>query len=461
MFLVRKWHIPYFGQENTKRNEVNRCFHHIIFNIKRSIAQTDKRWIKHQINTLSGTTMHGRGYVNKGGERAAGYISKTLQSFGLQSFNSDANYFQSYTFPVNTFPGNVLLKINRTVLEPGTDFLVHASSSSYITGDNTVKLHRINLEDVKDSASWTEVKAGFRPNEGYFLKHADTVTKYLKFSIRSFAREFPADLFIIPVHGKMTWFACTEQTPATILYVQDTVLPRHPRKAAADIEAKFNPAFKTQNIIAYVPGTEKPDSFMVFSAHYDHLGMMGKNALFPGAHDNASGTALVMSLARYFSAHPQRYSVVFMFFSGEEAGLLGSSYYVKHPLFPLEQIRFLVNLDMTGDATNGITMVNAYDNNDEYELMQKINEEKGYIPKINKREQTHNSDHYSFCEKGVPGIFIYGMGTKPYYHDVFDVAKEISLENIDGLGNMLIDFTTQLSGTNKINPVSTTTPKRR
>ena len=408
-------------------------------------AQTDKRWIKHQISTLSGATMHGRGYVEKGGDRAAGYISRTLQSFGLSAFSKDGSYFQPYTLPINTFPGHVLLKVNKTVLVPGVDFLVHASSSSFNTGESTIKVHRINLEDVKDSASWAKSKAHFNTGDAYFLKNTDTIIKYLKFTTRSFAKEFPAGLYILPIKGKMTWFTSTEPSSATIVYVQDSVLPNHPRKAAADINAKFVPAFKTQNVIAYVKGTEQPDSFIVFSAHYDHLGMMGKEAVFPGAHDNASGTALVMSLARYFSTHPQRYSIAFMLFSGEEAGLLGSKYYVKNPLFPLSNIRFLINLDMTGEAANGITMVNAYTQDKEYDLMAKLNTQKNYLPKINKREQTQNSDHFSFCNKGVPGIFIYANGTKPYYHDVFDVAKEISLDNIDNLGNLLVEFAGEMS----------------
>jgi hypothetical protein len=104
---------------------------------------------------------------------------------------------------------------------------------------------------------------------------------------------------------------------------------------------------------------------------------------------------------------------------------------------------------MTGDATNGITMVNAPQNEHEYNIMSKINTEKGYLPEIKKRDQTRNSDHYSFCDKGVRGVFIYGNGTKPYYHDVFDVAKEISLEHIDDLARLLIDFTAEESGSKK------------
>src|SRR5690606_3298622 len=142
--------------------------------------------------------------------------------------------------------------------------------------------------------------------------------------------------------------------------------------------------------------------------HFDHLGRMGKNAVFPGASDNASGTSLVLYLASYFAKHPPRYSVAFMWFSGEEAGLLGSKHYVENPVFPLEQIRFLVNLDMTGDATNGITVVNGVSHEPEFALLEKLNVDSMYAKKINKRERTSNSDHYHFSKEGVPAVFIYG-----------------------------------------------------
>jgi Zn-dependent M28 family amino/carboxypeptidase len=102
---------------------------------------------------------------------------------------------------------------------------------------------------------------------------------------------------------------------------------------------------------------------------------------------------------------------------------------------------------MTGDASNGITMVNGEANPTEHTLMDKINGQKSYVPKINKREQTQNSDHWPFCEQGVKGVFIYanGDGSNPYYHDVFDKAHALSLKNVDGLAKLLIDFTTELA----------------
>jgi hypothetical protein len=398
------------------------------------------------VNTLAGNGMHGRGYVNKGGERAAAFIRRNFREFGLLPFDKDSSYYQPYTMPINTFPGDVLMKVNKKVLEPGPDFIVYGGSSPYSTGEDRVKLHHINLKKVKDSAAWASVKAKFDPSKAYYLDNNDTVSKYLNLGIRAFAKEFPKGLFILPKHGKLTWTASMDTIPATIVYAEDTVLPKRPRKAAIRVETKFIPAFKNQNVLGCVPGTEKPDSFIVFAAHYDHLGQMGKATIFPGAHDNASGTALVLYLARYFASHPQKYSVAFMLFSGEEAGLVGSKHYAANPVFPLAQIRQVVNLDMTGDATNGITVVNGEARSTEFSLLESINTRSKYVPKIDKRGQTANSDHYSFSQKDVPAIFIYGNGTKPYYHDVFDKASELSMANIDGLAKLLIDFTTDIQG---------------
>lgn len=407
-------------------------------------AQNEKQIIKKHIETLASPAFHGRGYVFDGGKIAAGYIAKNFKLYGLLPFNRDSTFCQFHSFSINTFPNNTKLKINNTELIPGKDYLVNAASSSFVS-EGEINLKIIDLGNIKDTASWLAVKPRLLDSMcGFFIKNTDTLSKYLKFSIRSIAREFSKGLYIMSKHGKMIWTANTETVPATIITVEDTVLPKKITKAMVSVEPEFISRFNTQNVVGYVPGTDIPDSFIVFTAHYDHLGQMGENTVFPGAHDNASGTSLVLYLAKYFAEHPQRYSIAFMLFSGEEAGLLGSEYYVKNPLFPLNKIRFLINLDMTGDATNGVTMVNAQTNQSEYTLINSINEEQGYLPKINQREQTQNSDHWPFSKSGVKAVFIYGMGTKPYYHDIYDMAKEISLENIDGLSSLLIDFTKEL-----------------
>lgn len=408
-------------------------------------AQGEKEFIQQRIEQLASPGFHGRGYVMNGGNIAAQYIADEFKSYGVLSLGQNGSYFQDYNFSVNTFPGRVFVQVNKTVLKPGPDYIVNAASSAWHS-EKSQKMKLLDLGEVRDSLQWDSVKKTIKPGGVYYMTGADTPTNHLKLGIRKFATELPEGLFIVPKHGKLTWTANTHKVPGTIVYIEDTVLPKKPKKVLANIDTRFIDAFKAKNVIGYVKGTEQPDSFIVFTAHFDHLGRMGKNALFAGANDNASGTSLVLYLANYFARHPQRYSVAFMLFSGEEAGLLGSKYYVENPIFPLQQIRFLVNLDMTGDATNGITVVNGVSHEPEFSLMEEINADSVYAKKINKRERTSNSDHYHFSKEGVPAVFIYGNGTKPHYHDVFDLPKEITLERVDGLAQLLIKLTGRLSG---------------
>ena len=184
---------------------------------------------------------------------------------------------------------------------------------------------------------------------------------------------------------------------------------------------------------------------MIFTAHYDHLGGMGKQVYFPGANDNASGTALLLMLTRYYSQHPPKYSVVFIAFAGEEAGLIGSEYFVNHPLIPLKKIRFLTNLDLMGNGEEGITVVNATEFSKEFELLKKISNDNKLLATVNPRGKAKNSDHYWFTEKGAPSFFIYTLGKRKDYHDVNDIAATLPLYKMDDLQTLLVHFTDALS----------------
>jgi Zn-dependent M28 family amino/carboxypeptidase len=189
-----------------------------------------------------------------------------------------------------------------------------------------------------------------------------------------------------------------------------------------------------------VRGTAVPDSFIAVTAHYDHLGRMGFDATFPGASDNASGTAMMLQLAAHYAKNPQRYSMLFIAYSGEEAGLRGSSFYVKHPLVPLDRMRFLVNLDIMGDAKDGVTVVNATEFPEEFSMLENLNKKGDYLPQVRSRGKAANSDHYFFSEAGVPAFFLYSNGGAGYYHDVFDKPATLALTNIDKVMKLLMDF---------------------
>ena len=195
-----------------------------------------------------------------------------------------------------------------------------------------------------------------------------------------------------------------------------------------------------------VKGTIVPDSFIVITAHYDHLGGLGKDTYFPGANDNASGVALLLNLARYYALHPQKYSISFILFSGEEIGLLGSKYFTENPLLPLNKIRFLINTDLAGTGDDGITVVNATEFPKEFEWMQQLNTDFKLLKAVNARGKAANSDHHFFTEKGVPSFFFYTLGGVSYYHDILDKSETLPLNEHEDLYKLLIKFNEKLMG---------------
>jgi hypothetical protein len=417
-----------------------------------SSAQLEKRWIKHHIALLAGRNMEGRGYVGDGRRAAEKYIIHRFKDYGLVPVTADSSFTQDYYFDVNTFPGEMELKINKKTLVPGEDYLVDAASAS-------LKKRRLKIK-VVDCLQWldtTEYKTAFfdpdykwSRKKAYHLKNVDSFCKRTDEHPWHFTTKLGKGCFIIPEHGKMFWTVATEQMPATVFYVEDTVLPKKIKKVGVDVKAVFLDGFenRNKNIIACVPGLIK-DSFIVFTAHYDHLGMMGSETCFPGASDNASGIAMLLYLADYFAKHPQHYTMVFIAFSGEEAGLLGSQYFVEHPLIPLENIKFLTNIDIMGDATDGVTVVNATEFPEQFALLQKINKDNNYLPQIKSRGKAANSDHYFFTQAGVPSFFIYSNGGPGYYHDVFDNVRSLPMTNIDRAAHLFTDFAQAL---NSLNP---------
>jgi Zn-dependent M28 family amino/carboxypeptidase len=153
-----------------------------------------------------------------------------------------------------------------------------------------------------------------------------------------------------------------------------------------------------------------------------------------------------MNLAKYYAANPRPYSIGFILFAGEEIGLEGSKYFTEHPLAPLKNIRFLINSDLAGTGEEGITVVNATEFPKEFEWLKKINEENKLLAAVNARGKAANSDHYFFTEKGVPAFFFYTLGGIKAYHDIFDKAVTLPLNEQEDLFKLLIKFNEKLMG---------------
>ena len=418
----------------------------ILLPVGKSFAQVDtqsiSRALRNYITVLASDSMQGRGYVNGGRERAAAFIQGRFAALNMQPVAGKDSYLQAYSFPVNTFPGKMTLSINDHLLKAGDDYLVDAASPSCAI--NGLKVKKVALGKVRNSAKWQRMLERFDGSKVWYLENYDMLCKTLGIRPHDFTAQLPKGCYIIPEKAKLTWTVSRTQNKATVFYVKKESLPRHIKTVNAEVLAKLEPESANANIVAEIPGTIK-DSFIVFSAHYDHLGKMGEQAIFPGASDNASGTAMMLYLASYYATHKQKYSMLFIAFSGEEAGLLGSQFFVSHPLVPLGSIKFLTNIDIMGNANNGVTVVNATEYPAQFKLLTDINEEHKYLQAVKSRGKAANSDHYYFSEAGVPAFFMYSNGGQGHYHDIFDTADEISLFDVTGVARLLIDFVNALN----------------
>ncbi len=207
---------------------------------------------------------------------------------------------------------------------------------------------------------------------------------------------------------------------------------------------KINPR-KSFNVAGILKGTELAHEYIVLSAHYDHLGL-GKNGVYNGADDNASGTSTLLEIARIFAklkkeGYPPKRSIIFLFFSAEEKGLLGSEFFTDNPPVNLQNIITNLNVDMVGrvdekhqkiQEKNYVYIIGSnFISDDLHELNEKINREYvnialdySYNSKIDKLRLYYRSDHYNFAKNNIPVIF-YFSGLHDDYHQVTDTSDKI------------------------------------
>lgn len=379
--------------------------------------------VKKDLIMLTSPELAGRGYVDNGLEKAADFITGRLGEMGLNPV------MQEYGYAVNTFPESSILKIDGISLKEGYDFIVDPRSGSY---RGSAKLMQLDSASLLAEERPTIVKGVIPVIDTEGIDTPDEVAIQHEF-VRQALRNGP----VLLLKEKLTWSVGQRLYPNPLIEVIKSSFPEKANK----ISLKVKPVeleFEATNIIAKVEG-KRSDSLLVFTAHYDHLGMMGK-ALFAGASDNATGTATLLDLAKHYSRNEPEFDTYFIFFSGEEAGLIGSRYFVEFPTFDLSKIKFLINLDLMGSAAKGITIVNGRLHQDLMAKMAAINTEENLVPKIKLRGKAANSDHYWFSEMGIPAIFIYTEGNITAYHDVYDLPSVVDWSNYEEVFTLLVDF---------------------
>lgn len=174
---------------------------------------------------------------------------------------------------------------------------------------------------------------------------------------------------------------------------------------------------QSKNVIAKITGTKRPEEYVLYSAHWDHLGVgipVDGDSIYNGAHDNASGTSTLLAIAEAYTKlkmGPER-SVIFLFVTAEEQGLLGSAYYAANPVYPPQETVANINMDGLGYYGNmkDLTIV-GYGQSELDDLAERLAKDQGrYIMPDTEPEKGYffRSDHFSFAKVGIPSIFAYG-----------------------------------------------------
>ncbi len=395
-----------------------------------SVHGQNLNYARYLLDTLCSPHFSGRGYVDNGLQKAADFIAFQMDSLGVEPLNGSR--FQPFQHPVNIFRTPVSVQIDGLALTPGRDFHIHPSSPSYSGHLSVVQLDTTYIDRPGDIIITSEAVYVLHPVSPHNRDGASKRAGIL--------RELAAWVPVIDPVDKLTWSVGTSVFKQPVIEVNRELVDwQNAETVVLSVESTFEEDFTSQNVLGVVRGTGATDSLLVITAHYDHLGMMG-DVLFPGANDNASGTAMLLDLARHYSQNPPEYTVLFIAFAGEEAGLEGSRYFVDNPLVPLEKIRFLMNLDLVGTGEDGITVVNGKTFPEAARQLAQINQEHNLVPKIKVRGEAANSDHYWFSKNGVPAFFIYTMGDRAAYHDMYDVPDTIGFDGYEGLFRLVVEF---------------------
>ncbi len=225
--------------------------------------------------------------------------------------------------------------------------------------------------------------------------------------------------------------------------IDETLIPQSfniPGKIITMETALEAEKFPTQNVVGFWEGADPllKNEIVVIGAHYDHVGV-ANDSIYNGADDNASGTAGVLEIAEAFTqckTRPKR-SILFMTFAGEEKGLFGSRFYTDDPMFPIENVVAMLNLDMISrNDSNEVAIIGSKTSEDLKAINEKCNESIGMKLVYDQDRFFMQSDHYSFYRKDIPILFYFTKDT-PDLHQPSDDPEKIIPEKMAKIGQLV------------------------
>ena len=410
-----------------------------------------KAKLKSHITTLASDTYEGREAGSKGEGKASDYIVKQFKSIGLKAKGTDG-FLQSFPFVDGAKIGSsTQLIVNTHIFKVDEDFYpLPYSSNGIITGYIARVGYGINdpalkQEDYFGKANIAKkiflIESGTPDGNTPHGKFGEWTDLRKKLDI-AIARGATAVIFInsdtAQTDPKADWKMRTSPVSIPVLFakgkaaeiLRDSVITNCTAGAEVEKIEKIG-----HNVLGYLDNGAA--STIVIGAHYDHLGFgsegslyRGEPAIHNGADDNASGTAALIELARFLKASDlKKNNYLFMAYSGEEKGLLGSNYYVKHPTMDLSTMNYMINMDMVGrlKPDEKTLLINGTGTSPRWKTLMDSISVDGV--KIKSTESgVGPSDHTSFYLQNIPVLHFFS-GTHQDYHKPSD---DENLINYDG-----------------------------
>lgn len=435
--------------------------------------QLSKATVEAHMRFLASDELEGRRTGSRGNNLAARYLASYLEAYGVKTVTGAAGYYQPVPFESVVPPQGGMLKLEGTSYEVKKDFL-------WLSGE----AENINTTAVFANYGWVDAPSGRDDYKNLDVKgkivivlpgvsEADAANPMAIFEASAKKRKIAAENgavglielyrisfpwnFFINYFGKESLQLAEDQsdTNESILYGWFKEPSPNPLAGMINGEVKSmkvevsatggkQEKVMSQNIIGVIEGTDPKlkNEYILLTAHYDHVGV-GKQAggaytaqdsIFNGARDNGFGTVAVLAAAKAFAEQPPKRSVIILFVTGEEIGLLGSQYYASHPLIPLKDVVFNLNCDAAGYNDTKLVTIFGMGRTGTDEQIQAgaklfgLNVNADPAPEQNLFDR---SDNVSFAAKGIPaltfspGFTAFDQAIMQYYHQASDNPNTI------------------------------------
>lgn len=426
-------------------------------------AITDEH-AKEWLSILAGPVFEGRGSGQIGYTKAAHWVAGKTAEFGLEPMGDGGTYFQMlpmsrlWVEPTQsklTGPNGLSIVFDKAIgLERFTNVAEVSGGVAFVrlSGDSQKLDTTLSLRDKivfytadgKAQGRAVGLIANQRPMATFRIVDGEPKSgsqlqreggRQRAASLSGTISTAAATKIVKALNGDPNWILTLDGEEAQVHLVEGNL--------KLDLRYREEPT-AIPNVLAWLPGSD-PDlrnEYVVIGAHLDHLGL-SNGSLFPGADDNGSGSTALLNIARAITANPikPKRSILCMWFAGEEIGLVGSAYYVDHPLLPLDKMVCMLNIDMVGrneekqgeaasENETSIHLVGSKQGDqDLHEVIMRANQYVNFAFEYDEEGVFGRSDQANFFKKGTSVAFLFG-GFHPDYHKPTDEISKINFHKI-------------------------------